>query len=71
MTSKILHYLKAAVMHPATHANLMMVGVLIMIGILHNHAHFSMDQDADSYVRQWCRSSDENKKICRSYSEDY
>jgi len=40
----------------------MMVGTLIMIGVLHNHAHYKMNMDADSYVRQWCRSSAENKK---------
>ncbi|AOO15425.1 hypothetical protein RW291109_158 [Cyanophage S-RIM12_RW_29_1109] len=45
----------------------MMVGTLITIGVLHNHAHFTMSKDADAYVRQWCRSSAENKKTCISY----
>ena len=67
MKSKILHYLKVAITSPVTHANLMMVGTLIMIGVLHNHAHYAMTMDADSYVRQWCRSSAENKKTCISY----
>ena len=48
----------------------MSIGVLIMIGVLHNHAHFTMDKDADAYVRQWCRASAENKKICISYGGD-
>jgi len=55
------------VMHPATHFNVMSIGVLIMIGVLHNHAHYAMNMDADSYVRQWCRSSAENKKTCVRY----
>jgi len=29
-----------------------------------------MDKDADAYVRQWCRSSAENKKTCISYGGD-
>jgi len=67
MKSKILNYLKAMLMHPATHFNVMSIGVLIMIGVLHNHAHFKMSKDADAYVRQWCRSSAENKKTCIRY----
>jgi len=45
--------------------------MLIMIGLLHNHAHFHMSNDADAYVRQWCKSSDENKATCKSYGEDW
>ena len=70
MKSKILHYLKVAITSPVTHANLMMVRTLIMIGVLHNHAHYKMNMDADSYVRQWCRSSAENKKTCIRYGGD-
>ncbi len=53
--------------HPAVHYNTITIGMLITIGALHNHAHFTMDKDADAYVRQWCRSSVENKKTCVSY----
>ena len=67
MKSKILNYLKEMLTHPATHFNIMSVGVVIFIGMLHNHAHFAMNHDADAYVRQWCRSSAENKKTCISY----
>ncbi|AOO16495.1 hypothetical protein W1080910_153 [Cyanophage S-RIM12 isolate W1_08_0910] len=45
----------------------MTIGMLIVIGALHNHAHYSMNMDANAYVRQWCRSSAENKKTCISY----
>ena len=48
-----------------------MLGMIALIGALHNHAHFAMNQDADAYVRQWCRSSAENKKICISYGSSY
>jgi hypothetical protein len=67
MKSKILNYLQVIVSHPATHYNLITIGVLITIGALHNHAHFAMTKDADAYVRQWCRSSAENKKTCIRY----
>jgi len=71
MKSKILHYLKVMLMHPATHFNILSVGMLILIGLLHNHAHFHMTNDADSYVRQWCKSSDKNMETCKSYGDDY
>jgi len=45
----------------------MMGGTLAFIGIVHNDAHLRMTKDADAYVRQWCRSSPENKKTCISY----
>jgi len=32
---------------------------LILIGMLHNHAHHSMEVDADSYVFNWCRNNPE------------
>jgi len=44
-----------------------MLGVLALIGLIHNHAHFTMSKDVDAYVRQWCKSSEENKKTCISY----
>ena len=47
-----------------------MLGTIALIGSLHNHAHYTMSKDADAYVRQWCRSSAENKKTCISYGGD-
>jgi hypothetical protein len=64
-------YFLTIVTHPAVHYNLISIGLLITIGMLHNHAHFTMDKDADAYVRQWCRSSAENKKICIGYGSSY
>jgi len=60
-------YFLKIVTHPAVHYNLITIGILITIGALHNHAHYEMNMDADSYVRQWCRSSAENKKTCIRY----
>jgi len=68
MKSKILQYLKVAVTHPVTHINILVMGTMIFIGVIHNNAHFYMTQDADTYVRQWCKSSDQNKEICKRYS---
>jgi hypothetical protein len=48
----------------------MMLGTIVFIGMVHNDAHLRMTIDADSYVRQWCRSSAENKKTCISYGGD-
>jgi len=60
-------YFISFITNPGTLTSLLMLGMIAMIGALHNHAHFSMEQDADSYVRQWCRSSEENKKTCIRY----
>jgi len=38
-----------------------------MIGMLHNHAHYNMNLDADAYVKQWCSASDENRLTCSRY----
>ena len=43
---------------------MMTVGVLILIGMLHNHAHHSMEVDADAYVLNWCRN---NPEKCEQY----
>ena len=39
-----------------------------MIQTIHLHAHHTMEVDADSYVRQWCKK---NTDKCESYIEDY
>ena len=61
------NYFLKMITHPAVHYNVLTIGLLITIGMLHNHTHFTMDKDADAYVRQWCRSSAENKKTCIRY----
>jgi len=66
-------YFITFITNPGTLTSLLLLGMIALIGALHNHAHFSMEQDADSYVRQWCRSSAENKKTCTRYgrNDDY
>jgi len=66
-------YFITFITNPGTLTSLLLLGMIALIGTLHNHAHFSMEQDADSYVRQWCRSSTENKKTCTRYgrNDDY
>jgi hypothetical protein len=56
--------------NPGTLTSLTLLGVIALIGALHNHAHYTMDRDADAYVRQWCRSSPENKNTCIRYGTD-
>jgi hypothetical protein len=56
--------------NPGVMTSLLMFGMIAFIGALHNRAHYIMDTDADAYVRQWCRSSAENKKTCISYGGD-
>ena len=62
-----MKYLKV-LLHPVTQINLLLVGFFIVIGLVHNHAHYTMEQDADSYVRQFCKK---NQDICASYVSDY
>ena len=35
-----------------------------MIGMLHNHAHHSMEKDPDAYVFNWCKK---NPEKCEQY----
>jgi hypothetical protein len=58
-------YIRTILLHPVTHVNILSVGVLILIGALHNHAHHSMEIDADSFVFQWCRV---NPEECKRFS---
>jgi hypothetical protein len=50
--------------------SLLLFGTIAFVGALHNDAHLRMTKDADGYVRQWCRSSPENKKTCIRYGTD-
>ena len=47
-------YLKALV-HPVTIVNLLFVGTLTFVGVLHNMYHHDMEKDADAFVFQWCK----------------
>ena len=54
--------------HPVTLFNGLLVGFMIVIGLVHNHAHYTMEVDTDSYVRQFCKK---NTDKCESFVEEY
>jgi hypothetical protein len=54
MKSKILQILN----HPVTHFNVLVVGFLIGVQLMHTHAHFTMDGDPDSY----CTALERNRE---------
>ena len=54
--------------NPIVHIVLMLGGVLIFVGHVHNEAHRTMELDADSYVKRFCSK---NKTTCKSYVSDY
>jgi len=55
------------IFHPVTQFNLLIVGIFILIGAVHNHAHQRMEIDVHGYVRQYCRN---NLKVCKSYVDN-
>ena len=63
-------YFITFITNPGVMTSLLMFGMIAFIGMVHNDAHLRMTMDADSYVRQWCRASAENKKTCIRYGGD-
>jgi hypothetical protein len=61
-------YFLKIVSHPVTHYNVITIGMLITIGALHNHTHFTMDKDANGYVYRWCKK---NPDICTHRGNGY
>ena len=49
-------YLKALI-HPITQINALFIGFMILVGMIHNHAHHTMEVDTDSYVRNFCKKN--------------
>ena len=43
-------------------------GILIFISSCHNHAHFTMEKDANGYVYRWCKK---NPDICTHRGNGY
>ena len=64
MKSKIKQILR----HPVTHFNVLVVGFLFIIQSMHTHAHYTMDIDADSYVRNFCKK---NLEKCERIISDF
>ena len=59
--------MKRILLSPVTHFNVLLVGFLIMIGMIHNHAHYTMEVDADSYVRAFCKK---NPDTCQGFLDE-
>ena len=70
MIGKILKVLLKVLSHPVTQVNLLTIGVLIMIQMIHTHAHHTMDIDVHAYVKAWCSESEENRKKCSYYGQE-
>jgi len=47
---------------------LVLGGILAFIGSCHNHAHFTMEKDANGYVYRWCKK---NPDICTHRGNGY
>ena len=48
-------YLQQIVSSPVTHFNVLLVGLLVLVGVVHNYAHYTMEVDANSYVLQYLK----------------
>jgi hypothetical protein len=53
---------------PVLHLVLMIGGLLIFIGHVHNEAHRTIESDVNSYVKKFCYK---NRSICESYVNEY
>ena len=54
-----LFFMKRILLSPVTHFNILIVGTLIIIGVMHNSYHHHMDEDVHGYVRQFCEKNHE------------
>jgi len=53
---------------PVLHIVLMIGGLLIFVGHVHNEAHRTLELDVESHVKKFCSK---NKNVCESYVNDY
>jgi len=56
-------FMKKILLSPVTHFNLTLVGFLIMIQLVHQQAHMTMEVDVHSYVFSYCKK---NLEECKS-----
>jgi hypothetical protein len=54
--------------HPLTIFNLMLIGTLGFIELLHVQAHRTYELDVHGHARQFCRA---NPETCESFLSDY
>ena len=59
-----LFFMKRILLSPITHFNVMIMGLLILIGMIHNNYHHAMDKDVHGYVRKFCFK---NPDKCRNF----
>jgi len=59
----------SATSHPLFVLNFLIIGFFIVVGMIHNHAHHTMELDVDSYVRKWCKKNDSNRQSCKNFSD--
>jgi len=56
--------MKRILLSPVTHFNVLLVGTLSIIGVMHNHAHHTMEVDIHGVVRKFCTT---NPGECAEY----
>jgi hypothetical protein len=63
-----MKYFLSLLSNPLVGIILVPVVALIFIAQYHNHAHYTMDKDADGYVFRWCKK---NPDICTHRGNGY
>ena len=58
--------LKRILLSPVTHFNILIVGFLILVGVMHNHYHHQIEEDVHGYVRKFC---EKNLEKCQDIVE--
>ena len=53
---------------PICHLLVILLGTLAVIELAHTHAHYTMDKDTNSYVRNFCKK---NLEKCESIISDF
>jgi len=60
--------MKRIIENPVTQFNLLLIGTLMVIQLVHIHAHHKMDVDVHSYVFNFCRNNpDQCKRMLSEY----
>ena len=54
--------------NPVVHIVLIIGGLLLFVGHMHNEAHRTMELDADAYVKKFCNK---HESTCKSYVSGY
>ena len=58
--------LKRILLSPVPHFNIMIVGCLILVGVMHNNYHHQIEEDVHGYVRKFC---EKNLEKCQDIVE--